>query len=108
MQEETVRFCAFRKTSFTGNSYTEGDPRFKCLSEAMRDRIRSAVYLPVLQKIGFFGWDDSDDQEEESIKKFFDAIDTSGNGSLDQDELKELFNKLELDLTVRPTPAVFC
>ena len=74
----------------------------------MRDKIRSAVYLPVLRKIGFFGWDESDDQEEESIKKFFDVIDTSGNGSLDQDELKELFNKLELDLTVRPTPAVFC
>ena len=108
MQEETVRFCAFRKTSFTGNSYTEGDPRFKCLSETMRDKIRRAVYLPVLKKIGFFGWDESDDQEEESIKKFFDVIDTSGNGSLDQDELKELFNKLELDLTVRPTPAVFC
>jgi len=108
VQEETVRFCAFRKTSFTGNSYTEGDPRFKCLSETMRDKIRRAVYLPVLKKIGFFGWDESDDQEEESIEKFFDVIDTSGNGSLDQDELKELFNKLELDLTVRPTPAVFC
>ena len=74
----------------------------------MRDKIRRAVYLPVLKKIGFFGWDESDDQEEESIEKFFDVIDTSGNGSLDQDELKELFNKLELDLTVRPAPAVFC
>eukprot|EP01045_Picozoa_sp_COSAG04_P036682 COSAG04_NODE_9035_length_905_cov_0.930521_1_plen_175_part_10 len=96
---ETVRFSAFRQNSFTGNSYTTGDPRFQHLSEGTKAKICSAVYMPVLSRVGIFGWDDRGDREEESIKKFFDITDTSGDGSLNQDELRELFDRLDMDLT---------
>ena len=56
-----------------------GDMQY--LSDGMRRRIRSAVYLPVLQRIGFFGWDGVDDLEEKSVKSFFDRVDEDGGGT---------------------------
>jgi hypothetical protein len=96
--EEVVKFLSFRNSSFSGNSIADNDD-MKALSEGMRARIRSAVYLPVLKKITFFGWDTADDVEELNVKSFFDRIDESGDGRLDKDEIGQLFASLGLKLS---------
>ena len=97
--EEAVRFLNFRSSSFSGNAYNDDDERFDELSDGMRKRIRCAVYMPPLVKIGFFGWNDSADLEEARVKAFFDDVDTSGDGRLDREEIKELFDKIDIKLT---------
>ena len=96
---DTVKFLNFRSSSFSGNAYSDDDQRFEHLSDGLKGKIRSAVYMPVLQKIAFFGWDDSDDAEESSVKDMFDRTDTDDSGKLDKDEIQALFKNLELHLT---------
>merc|ERR1711871_653714 len=96
---DTVKFLNFRSSSFSGNAYSDDDPRFEHLSDGLKAKIREAVYMPVLKKIAFFGWDDRDDAEEASVKDMFDRTDTDGSGKLDKDEIRALFVNLELHLT---------
>ena len=96
---DTVKFLNFRSSSFSGNAYSDDDVRFEHLSDGLKGKIRSAVYMPVLQKIAFFGWDDRDDAEESSVKDMFDRTDTDNSGKLDKDEIRALFTNLELRLT---------
>ena len=100
-----VKFLNFRTSSFSGNAYADDDPRFEHLSDGLKSKIRSAVYMPgehansrhkirghsvltdwargaVLKKIAFFGWDEKDDAEEASVKDMFDRTDTDGSGKL--------------------------
>jgi hypothetical protein len=96
---DTVKFLNFRSSSFSGNAYSDDDPRFEHLSDGLKGKIREAVYMPVLKKIAFFGWDDRDDAEEASVKDMFDRTDTDNSGKLDKQEIKALFTNLELHLT---------
>jgi hypothetical protein len=96
---EAVKFLNFRSSSLSGNSFDDEDPRFDELSQGLRQTIRCAVYLPVLKQIGFFGWDVAAEAEENGVKAFFDNVDTSGDGRLDRDEIRELFRRLQIDLT---------
>ena len=97
---ETVKFLNFRSTSLSGNSFNDADPRFDHLSKGIRHTIRCAVYLPPLKRIGFFGWDGVAEIEENGVKTFFDKVDTSGDGRLDKEEIRELFQRLEIRLSV--------
>lgn len=96
---DTVKFLNFRSSSFSGNAYSDDDPRFEHLSDGLKGKIREAVYMPVLKKIAFFGWDERDDAEETSVKDMFDRTDTDNSGKLDKSEVKTLFTNLELHLT---------
>lgn len=96
---DTVKFLNFRSSSFSGNAYSDDDPRFEHLSDGLKGKIREAVYMPVLKKIAFFGWDDRDDAEETSVRDMFDRTDTDDSGKLDKEEIKTLFKNLELHLT---------
>lgn len=96
--EQSVRFLNFRSSALSGNAYDDDDPRFSELSAGMRHTIRCAVYLPPLKRIGWFGWDNAVENEENGVKRFFDKVDTSGDGRLDKEEVHELFRRLELDL----------
>ncbi len=96
---DTVKFLNFRSSSFSGNAYSDDDPRFEHLSDGLKGKIREAVYMPVLKKIAFFGWDDRDDAEETSVRDMFDRTDTDSSGKLDKQEIKTLFTNLELHLT---------
>ncbi len=93
-----VQFMNFRANSLSGNAYDDENFGFNTLSDNLKQRIKHEVYLPKLKKICFFGWDDKDDMEEDTVKRFFDEIDTDGSGELDKDEVKTLFARLDLTL----------
>ena len=106
--EQAVRFLNFRSSSFSGNAYNDDDPRFDELSDGMRSKIRRAVYLPPLKKIGFFGWNDAADLEEASVKTFFDLIDESDDGRLDKGEIKQLFERPEVGIKLTDEQFLQC
>ena len=93
---DLIRFMNFRATSLSGNAYSDTRHGFDTLSVALRQRIRYEFYLPKLKQICFFGWDDKDDEEENSVRRLFEATDTDNGGTLDKSEIRTLFARLEL------------
>jgi hypothetical protein len=94
-----VRFMNFRASSLSGNAYDDHRYGFRTLSDNLKTRIKHEVYMPKLKKICFFGWDEKDDEEEATVKNFFDDTDRDNSGALDKAEIKTLFDRLNLAMT---------
>ena len=102
-----MRYLNFRNSSLSGNTYDGTEPRFSVLSPGLRAQVQISVYRPILESIRFFGWNQDDQLEMESVRKMFDSIDTDGGGELDKKETNTLFRKLGFELTAEQFDMAF-
>ena len=96
--KDVVKFLSFQSSVVSGHSYQEDDPRFIGLSPGLKERIQIAVNRPVLENVRMFGWNKEYDREDKSIQLFFERADEDGGGSLDIDEMGNLFDSLNIEL----------
>ena len=95
---EVVRYLNFRNASLSGHAFDAGADEFEMLSPGLIESIQNAVYRPTLERVRFFGWNKEDEMELAQVRKMFDEIDTDSGGTLDQNETKALFVKLNVPL----------
>ena len=86
-------------SALSGNAYTDDDERFQPLSDGINARIRTAVYLPKLKEICFFGWDEKDDDEETMMRSFFDKADTNNDDQLEMAEIRVVLEGIGFHLS---------
>ena len=95
---EVVRYLNFRNASLSGHAFDKEDEDFRMLSPGIIEQIEIAVYRPTLERVRFFGWNKEDELELMQVRKMFDDIDTDNGGTLDGNETKALFTKLNVPL----------
>lgn len=106
LTSEVVKFLSFRSSSFSGNTAQQVEET-QFLSKGLQSRIKTAIYVPLLKKISFFGWSHADEKEYENVRLFFNRIDDSGDGQLDKEEVGQLFGHLGIQLSSEQFTQVF-
>jgi NAD(P) transhydrogenase len=95
--EQKVTIFTLIATLFTAVTYHE---LFKEAALNGNSKLAfGAQWQNILSELGMVGMDDSGaEMDEEKMKREFESMDTSGDGSLDADELHAVFQKLGKDV----------
>lgn len=96
---DAVRFLNFRASSLSGHSFHAEDSRFNMLSPGIIRDIQTELYRPVLNRVGFFGWNKDELEEETVLKNLFDRIDVTKDGTVSIDEAKAIFSQMDIVLS---------
>lgn len=82
--KETVKFLHFRANSMSGRRFDPEAPEFAMLSPGLKQQIQHQIYLPLLERVHFFGHNDMDKLEGERCQKEFNRIATTGSAGVDK------------------------
>lgn len=98
LMDKTRELLRFKRTA-SYHGFKDDDPRFDCLSYALRDEIKQALILPTLLKIKMFG---DDEEERASLNALIALFDTDEvKGFLDEVEFKALLEEMGSQVTMK-------
>ena len=104
--DDVVKFLNFKTKGHSGHALKDSDVErkpemmyFQELSEDLRLQVKEKIFLPALEKVGFFGHSEAQRLERISLHAKFNEIDKDGGGSLDVDEIQELMKRLGIHAT---------
>jgi hypothetical protein len=105
--DEAVRFMNFRATSLSGHAFHPENDQFSMLSPGLIEAIQNAIYRPVLENVRFFGWNEADEAEHETLETVFHEFDSDGSGSLSKERTADVFTAHNINLTDRQMDHIF-
>lgn len=97
-QEELLdkvrEFLRFRSKS-NYHTFENNDERFECLSYALKDEIRTLIFLPALRRIDMF-----EDKEEAALDELLEMLDSDDvKGFIDEEEFMQLSEDSNLNMS---------
>ena len=76
----TIAFLNFKANSNAGSTVEDGDDRFAPLSEALKRRIKIALFKPALINVKMLGHAKDSIAEDRRVKELFEETDEDGGG----------------------------
>lgn len=102
-----IAFLNFKANSNAGSTVEDGDDRFAPLSEALKRRIKIALFKPALINVKMLGHAKDSIAEDKRVKELFEETDEDGGGSLDHSEISGLIKRLGMEMTQEQMEAAF-
>ena len=86
----------------SGRRFDPEAPEFAMLSPGLKQDIQHRIYLPLVERVHFFGHNESDKLESIRCKKEFDRIAATGSAGmdkLDKQDMRTFLERLKIDVS---------